>query len=174
MQTPGASLRPPGRTSRPRASGASGRRWARRGARTDGQAAARTPRRTRGTLRAGTPQVAPAPSAWWLQSRGLRASRGSVGGIGRAWSVSPVGMFLPLFAAVSVTDPTLNPGPTGSPVEGSNGLLVEVDGKIVPNYAATMVSFDEGDVVKGNVVRIDKDEVLVDIGYKSEGVIPST
>jgi small subunit ribosomal protein S1 len=75
---------------------------------------------------------------------------------------------------VSVTDTTLTPAPTGSPVEGSNGLLVEIDGKIVPNYAATMVSFDEGDVVKGKVVRIDKDEVLVDIGYKSEGVIPST
>jgi small subunit ribosomal protein S1 len=58
-------------------------------------------------------------------------------------------------------------------VEGSNGLLIEVDGKVVPNYAATMVSFDEGDVVNGRVVRIDKDEVLVDIGYKSEGVIPS-
>jgi small subunit ribosomal protein S1 len=68
----------------------------------------------------------------------------------------------------------MTPAPTGSPVEGSNGLLVEIDGKIVPNYAATMVSFDEGDVVKGKVVRIDKDEVLVDIGYKSEGVIPST
>jgi small subunit ribosomal protein S1 len=73
-----------------------------------------------------------------------------------------------------VTDTTLTPAPTGSPVEGSNGLLVEIDGRIVPNYAATMVSFDEGDVVKGKVVRIDKDEVLVDIGYKSEGVIPST
>ena len=36
-----------------------------------------------------------------------------------------------------------------------------------------MVSFKEGDVVNGKVVRIDKDEVLVDIGYKSEGVIPS-
>jgi len=36
-----------------------------------------------------------------------------------------------------------------------------------------MVSFEEGDVVKGKVVRIDKDEVLVDIGYKSEGVIPA-
>jgi small subunit ribosomal protein S1 len=50
---------------------------------------------------------------------------------------------------------------------------MEIDGKVVPNYAATMVSFEEGDVVKGHVVRIDKDEVLVDIGYKSEGVIPS-
>jgi small subunit ribosomal protein S1 len=76
---------------------------------------------------------------------------------------------------MSVTDTTMtSDAPTGTPVEGSNGLLVEVEGKVVPNYAATMVSFDEGDVVKGKVVRIDKDEVLVDIGYKSEGVIPST
>jgi small subunit ribosomal protein S1 len=74
----------------------------------------------------------------------------------------------------TLTDTTSTPAPTGSPVEGSNGLLVEIDGKVVPNYAATMVSFEEGDVVKGKVVRIDKDEVLVDIGYKSEGVIPST
>ena len=58
-------------------------------------------------------------------------------------------------------------------VEGSEGLLLEIDGKIVPNYDATMVLFEEGDVVTGAVVRIDKDEVLVDIGYKSEGVIPS-
>ncbi|HWA53505.1 MAG TPA: 30S ribosomal protein S1 [Solirubrobacterales bacterium] len=75
-----------------------------------------------------------------------------------------------------MTDTTITPAsdaPTGTPVEGSGGLLLEVDGKVVPNYAATMVSFEEGDVVKGKVVRIDKDEVLVDIGYKSEGVIPS-
>ncbi len=57
-------------------------------------------------------------------------------------------------------------------VEGSDGLLIEVDGQIVPNYDATMVAFEEGDVVNGEVVRIDADEVLVDIGYKSEGVIP--
>ncbi len=72
-----------------------------------------------------------------------------------------------------MTDTTITPESTGTPVEGSGGLLMEVDGKVVPNYAATMVSFEEGDVVKGHVVRIDKDEVLVDIGYKSEGVIPS-
>src|SRR5687767_4806740 len=56
-------------------------------------------------------------------------------------------------------------------VEGSNGMLLEIDGQIIPNYDATIVPFDEGDVVTGKVVRIDKDEVLVDIGYKSEGVI---
>jgi small subunit ribosomal protein S1 len=58
-------------------------------------------------------------------------------------------------------------------VEGSGGLLLEVDGQIVPNYDATMQSFQEGEVVTGRVVRIDKEEVLVDIGYKSEGVIPA-
>src|SRR5262245_53601188 len=68
---------------------------------------------------------------------------------------------------------TLTPAPSATPVEGSGGLLLNIDGQIVPNYAATMVSFEEGDVVKGKVVRIDKDEVLVDIGYKAEGVIPS-
>jgi small subunit ribosomal protein S1 len=38
---------------------------------------------------------------------------------------------------------------------------------------ATIVEFDDGDIVKGTVVKIDSDEVLLDIGYKSEGVIPS-
>jgi small subunit ribosomal protein S1 len=59
-------------------------------------------------------------------------------------------------------------------VEGSDGLLLEIDGQIVPNYDATIHPFQEGDVVTGNVVRIDNDEVLVDIGYKSEGVIPAS
>jgi small subunit ribosomal protein S1 len=37
----------------------------------------------------------------------------------------------------------------------------------------TIVKFDDGDIVTGTVVKIDKDEVLLDIGFKSEGVIPS-
>ena len=36
----------------------------------------------------------------------------------------------------------------------------------------TITDFDEGDLVSGTVTKIDKDEVLVDIGFKSEGVIP--
>ncbi len=39
--------------------------------------------------------------------------------------------------------------------------------------AGTMVDFDDGDLVSGTIVKVDKDEVLLDIGYKSEGVIPS-
>src|SRR5262245_49229975 len=60
-----------------------------------------------------------------------------------------------------------------APIRSLDGPeYVEVDGEMVPNYDLTMPVFDEGDVVSGRVVRVDKDEVLVDIGYKSEGVIP--
>jgi small subunit ribosomal protein S1 len=40
-------------------------------------------------------------------------------------------------------------------------------------YGQTFVSVEEGQMVNGTVVRIDTDEVLLDIGYKSEGVIPA-
>jgi small subunit ribosomal protein S1 len=46
------------------------------------------------------------------------------------------------------------------------------EGDLVPDYDATFPTINEGEVVHGTVVRVDKDEVLVDIGYKSEGVIP--
>src|SRR5487761_1888897 len=36
----------------------------------------------------------------------------------------------------------------------------------------TIVEFEDGDIVKGTVVKVDRDEVLLDIGFKSEGVIP--
>ena len=68
---------------------------------------------------------------------------------------------------------TVIENPQARVVDGSNGLLLEVDGQIVPNYDATFRVIEEGEVVTGHVVRIDKDEVLVDIGYKSEGVIPA-
>ena len=37
----------------------------------------------------------------------------------------------------------------------------------------TLVSFNDGDVIEGTIVRVDRNEVMVDVGYKSEGVIPS-
>ena len=36
----------------------------------------------------------------------------------------------------------------------------------------TITDFGEGDLVTGTVVKIERDEVLLDIGFKSEGVIP--
>ncbi|MFF0988546.1 30S ribosomal protein S1 [Kocuria nitroreducens] len=38
---------------------------------------------------------------------------------------------------------------------------------------ATIKYFNDGDLVEGTVVKVDRDEVLLDIGYKTEGVIPS-
>ncbi len=37
----------------------------------------------------------------------------------------------------------------------------------------TIITFNTGDVIEGTVVRIDRNEVFIDVGYKSEGVIPS-
>ena len=36
----------------------------------------------------------------------------------------------------------------------------------------TIVSFNTGDVIEGTIVRIDRNEIMVDVGYKSEGIIP--
>src|SRR3954471_16740164 len=49
-----------------------------------------------------------------------------------------------------------------------------VTGELIPDYESTFPTINEGEVVHGTVVRVDKDEVLVDIGYKWEGVIPVT
>ena len=38
---------------------------------------------------------------------------------------------------------------------------------------ATIKNFNDGDIVEGIIVKVDRDEVLLDIGYKTEGVIPS-
>jgi small subunit ribosomal protein S1 len=63
---------------------------------------------------------------------------------------------------------------TGPDSEGSPVVLDDLDGQSFSDAVdATIVEFDDGDIVSGKVVKIDSDEVLLDIGYKSEGVIPS-
>jgi len=44
--------------------------------------------------------------------------------------------------------------------------------KLLQAYDETLRDFEEGEIVKGVVVKIDRDEVMVDVGYKSEGYIP--
>ena len=45
------------------------------------------------------------------------------------------------------------------------GVWVEgPDGELIPDYESTFPEINEGQVVHGTVVRVDKDEVLVDIG----------
>ena len=57
----------------------------------------------------------------------------------------------------------------GTIVENDVGETME---DLMAAIDATIKPFDEGDIVAGVVVKIEKDEVLLDIGYKSEGVIP--
>ncbi len=45
--------------------------------------------------------------------------------------------------------------------------------QLVDAIEASLRDFKDGDIVEGTIVKIDRDEVLLDIGYKSEGVIPA-
>jgi len=66
---------------------------------------------------------------------------------------------------------TVNPDGTYTPREiTANDFDAEA---LEEAYSSSMVDVEDGQLVQGVVVAVDRDEVLVDIGYKSEGVIPS-
>src|ERR1700737_762629 len=86
-----------------------------------------------------------------------------------------------------MTDTTQTAAVHGAPSKSSMGTFDEA-GEYTPRQvvdddlggmsledaiAGTIVEFDDGDIVQGTVVKVDKDEVLLDIGFKSEGVIPA-
>ena len=68
---------------------------------------------------------------------------------------------------------------TDNSVEASSASnVVELPDNIKPEdfpalLEKTLVSFNNGDVIEGTVVKVDRNEVMVDVGYKSEGIIPS-
>ena len=64
--------------------------------------------------------------------------------------------------------PTPPPPPAPRVYEGPEPTTME---ELLAEQTTEIRSLKHGDVVEGNVVRIDKDEILVDIGAKSEGVI---
>ncbi|MGK2884585.1 MAG: 30S ribosomal protein S1 [Rhodococcus sp. (in: high G+C Gram-positive bacteria)] len=59
----------------------------------------------------------------------------------------------------------------GTPVVAINDIGTAED--FLAAVDATIKYFNDGDLVEGTVVKVDRDEVLLDIGYKTEGVIPS-
>ena len=88
-------------------------------------------------------------------------------------------------AATVITPESTAPSGTGT-IEGMGTF--KDDGTYVPRqivsydlgdmsldeaYDASMVTVADGQIVVGTVVRVDREEVLLDIGYKSEGVIPA-
>ena len=67
---------------------------------------------------------------------------------------------------------------TTAPASSSRVAIVAVNdiGSAEDFLAAvdeTIKYFGDGDLVSGTIVKVDRDEVLLDIGYKTEGVIPS-
>jgi small subunit ribosomal protein S1 len=46
-------------------------------------------------------------------------------------------------------------------------------GTLAALYEETFRNFEEGTIIEGRVVAVGKDKVIVDIGYKSEGIIPA-
>jgi small subunit ribosomal protein S1 len=62
------------------------------------------------------------------------------------------------------------PAAPATPTEPERDLTPE---ELIVAMEASFRDFNDGDIVEGEVVKIDRDEVLLDIGYKSEGVIPS-
>ena len=71
--------------------------------------------------------------------------------------------------------PLFERGPPLSEIQNSSIFaLDDISDEEMNNLIdGTVTDFDEGDLVTGTVVKIERDEVLLDIGYKSEGVIPS-
>ena len=70
-------------------------------------------------------------------------------------------------AEATETAPTVEPA---APAEPERDLTPE---ELIIAMEESLRDFNDGDIVDGEVVKIDRDEVLLDIGYKSEGVIPS-
>src|SRR3569623_3293401 len=65
----------------------------------------------------------------------------------------------------AVAEPTSLPQLAVNDIGLADDFLAAIEG--------TIKEFNDGDIVEGVIVRVDRDEVLLDIGYKTEGVIPS-
>ncbi|HEX9044523.1 MAG TPA: S1 RNA-binding domain-containing protein, partial [Candidatus Limnocylindrales bacterium] len=70
--------------------------------------------------------------------------------------------------APAAAEPEEDVAPAAASVAGPEPTTME---ELLAQQDADIKSFKHGDVVEGTVVRIDKDEMLVDIGAKSEGVV---
>ncbi|HEX5937267.1 MAG TPA: 30S ribosomal protein S1 [Actinomycetota bacterium] len=78
-------------------------------------------------------------------------------------------------AAANADDAIPSAGPTTLPVVSTPEPAGDdyTPEELVQAMEASLQEFHDGDIMEGVVVKIDRDEILLDIGYKSEGVIPS-
>src|SRR3954467_155775 len=71
-------------------------------------------------------------------------------------------------SSTAIADPNAPKGPAQvaiNDIGSADDFMAAIEG--------TIKEFNDGDIVEGVIVRVDRDEVLLDIGYKTEGVIPS-
>src|SRR6201747_1590234 len=73
----------------------------------------------------------------------------------------------PTYSMTSTTEAPISTTPQVAinDIGSSEDFLAAID--------LTIKYFNDGDIVEGTIVKVDRDEVLLDIGYKTEGVIPS-
>jgi len=74
-------------------------------------------------------------------------------------------------SSTDVRPDTLPATPAASPQVAINDIGSAED--FLAAIDETIKYFNDGDIVDGTIVKVDRDEVLLDIGYKTEGVIPS-
>ena len=84
--------------------------------------------------------------------------------MGEASSPTPVHDGAPILMTASIDAPT-TPQVAVNDIGDAEAFLAAIDD--------TIKYFNDGDIVEGIIVKVDRDEVLLDIGYKTEGVIPS-
>ncbi|MCI0703998.1 MAG: S1 RNA-binding domain-containing protein, partial [Planctomycetia bacterium] len=63
-------------------------------------------------------------------------------------------------------------------VLGAEEAAVEATGRpagaaAVSGLEATITTFEEGQIVRGTVTELRENEVIIDVGFKSEGTIPA-
>jgi small subunit ribosomal protein S1 len=80
-------------------------------------------------------------------------------------------------AETEVSDPGLTAEETLDAMEAEEEEAEEMEGEttmesLMDMYEESFKRFEEGEVAMGRIISVDKDHVLVDIGYKSEGQIP--
>ncbi len=76
-------------------------------------------------------------------------------------------------APVAVAAPSTPNGPAAIVAPDLSHLSDDIIDDFEAAIAATVIEFKEGDIVEGTVVSVDSDGAMVDIGYKSEGLIPT-
>src|SRR5690348_4666318 len=83
----------------------------------------------------------------------------------RVTDIPPTGATTQMTSSIEATSSANSNKVTVDDLGSEEAFLAAID--------ETIKYFNDGDIVEGTVVKVDRDEVLLDIGYKTEGVIPS-